>query len=621
MQETQETRDKLANAIKTLRSTGREGEVNSLVGAYKSKYRNPVNVGYDVPTIPLTPEAKAQRLSNAQTEADKAKKISDEANSVSGMFTQTSRNIVKNLASSEIGLGKTIAKTLGNQAPVYADNIQKLSQARVELQKLIKDKEVKGQDATNLKRVYNQNLALSKELGTNLNEEANLPTTGQAIGQLGGTALDVLTAGTYGKVVTTGMKSFELASKTPLLKTAVSAVSPELGKVADIATQTSGLFTKKGATNVLKGAGIGYGYDISQGLQGSRGEDRAGAKAFIPGLGTAIGGGIPAVTEGVQSIQNARNPKYQANRLAEKRQTELNKLDSYQTLKKATEKGRERGIDIKKVLSDTDVLHGSVDKTGTITTKGEGGAVEQYTKQFIDGNESIVSDALKKEGRSIAPGIVWKKLRGAVMKSGIEGKALTNALANVDREMAGYAIKGQKSGAIPLATLHDAKVNKYNNINFFTEGNAKQYDKTIAKALKEIVEKESKDVRVRSVNKELLKHFAVIDYLNKLDNKKVSGGKLGKYFAQTVGAIVGSHFGPVGSIAGAELGGRIKGGAMERSFQGKTRKRFPQAKAITETNNYINQKPMELPQSRSNNFGNLQTNQAVTNNPIRNGIK
>lgn len=39
MQETKETRDKLANAINTLRSTGREGEVQGLVSAYKSKYR------------------------------------------------------------------------------------------------------------------------------------------------------------------------------------------------------------------------------------------------------------------------------------------------------------------------------------------------------------------------------------------------------------------------------------------------------------------------------------------------------------------------------------------------------------------------------------------------------
>ena len=56
--------------------------------------------------------------------------------------------------------------------------------------------------------------------------------------------------------------------------------------------------------NVLKRAGIGYGYDVSSGLQGFRGEDRTGGKAFIFGLGTVISGGIPVVIEGGTSIKN-----------------------------------------------------------------------------------------------------------------------------------------------------------------------------------------------------------------------------------------------------------------------------------------------------------------------------
>ena len=58
----------------------------------------------------------------------------------------------------------------------------------------------------------------------------------------------------------------------------------------------------------------------------------------------------------------------------------------------------------------------------------------------------------------------------------------------------------------------------------------------------------------------------MLGLLEKLDGKKVQGGKLGKYFAQTIGSIVGSHFGPLGAIVGAELGGGIKGSLMSSTF-------------------------------------------------------
>lgn len=560
---------------------------------------------YNVPERALTLNEK---LAKAQAGADKAKLEAKTSGGFFNILGNTISGVGKTLASSEIGLGKTIAKTM-EDPDSYAKNVETISKTISDTKKIIDRKEAEGKDVTGLKRFYNSQIDMLKEnKGAISDYEKSLPTTGEVVGQLAGTALDIGTAGTYGSQAK-GMKSFELAGKKPLVETVAKTAIPELGKVSELASKPTGLFTKKGALNVAKGAGIGYGYDVSQGLQAKE------ENPYAPGLGTAIGAGIPAISEGIQSVKNARTPDIKAQKLITKRQKSLDKLDNYKALKIATEKGRERGIDVKKVLSETDVLHGSVDKTGTITTKGEGGAIEQYTKQFIDGNEGIVGEALRKEGKGIAPEIVRKRLKDAVMKSGIEGKALTTALKNIDDELAGYALKGTPGGSIPLSTLHDAKVNKYNNINFFTEGNVKQYDKTIAKTLKEIVEKESKDVSVKEINKELSKHFAVIDYLNKLDNKKVAGGKLGKYFAQTVGSIVGSHFGPVGAVIGAEAGGRIKGGIMERSFQGKTGKIQPQAEVITKTRGFIDEPALGLSQSKSNSLGNLNQSQAKTITP------
>lgn len=580
------------------------------------QYGEKVTFTYDVPEVVETKQSKLGRL---QSEAQKATEEAKKATSPLGYVKNFGKALVENLMPSEVGLGKTIGKLAGNQTDTYSKLIQDVSNQQANLLKAIREKETKGGDTTSLKRIYNDNVKQLSELNKNLQEEGNLPTTGQVAGQLGGTALDVLSAGTYGKAKTAGMSTGKLAPSvsSTVSKVATATGLPELGKIAE--QKASGLFTKKGATNVLKGAGLGYASDVSLGLQGIRGEDRTGGKAFIPGVGTAIGTAIPAISETTQSVKNFRDPEIKAQKLIEKRKTGLDKLDKYQPIKKAVEKGNERGIDIKKLLSETDVLSGTVDNTGTISTKGEDGAIAQYTKQFIDGNESLVSDLLKKENSAISPSLVKARLIQNVKNAGIEGKALTNALKSIDEEMAGYMLRANENGTIPVSTLHDAKINKYNNINFFTEGATKQYDKTVANALKKLVEENTKSVDVQKINEELSKHFAVIDYLNKLDNKKVDGGKLGKYFAQTVGAIVGSHAGPVGAVVGAEVGGRIKGGLMSKSFNGKTGKIPQQSEVINEALRVKNATPLELPYS-SNNFGNRQINQAITPTATNNSI-
>lgn len=588
---------------------------------------------FAVPAEPTeTREAKMARL-NADAAASKAE--SDKANSFGGFVGNFGKAFVRNIAGSEVGLGETIAK-ISTDPNKRAEAIAPLQGQQATLIKQIREKDARGEDTTKLKRIFNSNADfLEKETGEIANYAAELPTTGKVAGQLLGTAFDVLSAGTYGKA-TAGMTSGVLGKAVapavaPVAATgvrgalgsaatAIKNVAPSAVKTVTPAGVARGILTLPGAGRVAAGAGLGYVTDVSQGLQGNRGEDREGAAAFIPGAGTIIGAAIPAALETEKTVIDAGR-KYLTKEgreatLIANRQKELEKLDGINALKKVTEKGNERGIDIKKVLSETDVLHGAVDKTGKISTKGSDGAVAQYTKEFVDGNEALVSDALKKEARAISPGLVKKKLMTALENSGIEGADLIAAEKKIDSELLGYARRGVGSGgAIPLETLHNAKIDKYSNINFFSEGSSKKYDKTVAKALKELVEDNTTSIAVKEVNKELAKHFAVIDYLEKLDGKTVAGGKLGKYFAQTVGAIVGSHFGPVGAIAGAEAGGRIKGSIMSKTFTGKTGRVQEQAPAITAAKEFVNREPLRLPQS-SNSSGSLKINQAPTTNAV-----
>lgn len=611
--ETPETRSKLAGAIRQLQSKGDTATIERLVSAYKTKYKTPQATPFKE-----APVERQNKIAQYNLEASQSAQESKDANSLIGKTKNFGKALVSNLMPSEVGLGETLAKIKNiGQTERDAQLVQDTADTQVKLAQLIRKNKAEGKDTTKLEGLFNEGQKRTKGLQESVNAGAQLPKTSTVVGQLGGTALDVLTAGQYGRS-TVGMSSFKPVIKSPgVAKLFGTTVSPELTKVAS--TQASGLFTKKGAGNVLKNTGIGYASDVTSGLAGLRGEDREGAKALIPGFGTALTGGISTAGELGQSVKNVRDPQTKVTRLVEKRSKELNKLDDYVALKKQTEKGMERGIDIKKTLAETDVLHGSVDKNGTISTLGKGGAVDQYRTQYVDGNEKIVSEALKKENRSVAPDLVKARLKKAILSSGLEGSSLVKAEKAIDNELAGYARRAGTNNTIPLETLHNAKVDKYSNINFMTDLAKQKYDKAIAKALKEIVEENTTSIDVKKVNEELSKHFAVMGYLEKLDNKKVEGGRLGKYFAQTVGAIVGSKLGPLGAIAGAELGGRVKGNVMSQAFKGKTNIAPKQAEAITQAKGFIAEKPLRIGQS-SNNLGSLNTSQTSTIAPTKIGI-
>jgi predicted ABC-type ATPase len=179
-------------------------------------------------------------------------------------------------------------------------------------------------------------------------------------------------------------------------------------------------------------------------------------------------------------------------------------------------------------------------------------------------------------------------------------------------------------------------VQKYSNINYLDK--EKQIaDKAIAKGLKDTVETYSNE-EIGKINAELSQWYTLQSYLEKINNKKVEGGRLGKYFAKTIGAIVGAKFGPLGSIAGSELAGGIKGSQMASKLSKTTGREIEQSPIIqgavnkagsprlqlsAPTTNFRTQKPsgnvINLPSrsqstidNQSNILGNRQINQATT---------
>ncbi len=335
---------------------------------------------------------------------------------------------------------------------------------------------------------------------------------------------------------------------------------------------------KKGAVEGAKsGALFGAGQALEEKGADTSIEDIASKTAVGGVLGGAFGAAIPAAIGGVSKIkQKGFGGAFQSSpeKVIQKRTNTLQRLeDNNVRMRNYVSKQKDRGFDPKTDAYTTDLLVDSVDNTGTIRTKQEGGAVSRYT-EAIKNDEGVVTQAIKREGRSVPLKDVEKRLIASVNNSGVKGASRTEAMSKVAREIEGYKMEldptGQKTVdeiMMPVSDVHSAKIDKYANVNYLNENG--RVDKAIAKTLKKIVEENTASVDVAALNEEMSKHYANIGYLEKLDGAKVEGGRLGKHFARTIGAIAGSHFGPLGTIAGAELAGGIKGADMSRTF-GKT---------------------------------------------------
>lgn len=122
MQETQETRDKLANAITTLRNTGRGHEVDGLVTAYKAKYKTQADTG-----VAYNADQSALAQMKSRVAADQeAQNLKDEQMRMA--IGDTATNVLGKIR--DFGQGGTNAvtrtvggiATLANSALGFTDN-------------------------------------------------------------------------------------------------------------------------------------------------------------------------------------------------------------------------------------------------------------------------------------------------------------------------------------------------------------------------------------------------------------------------------------------------------------------------------------------------------------------
>ena len=476
-------------------------------------------------------EAKRRRIaaSNREIQAEAEK-------STVGRFGKA---LLETALPSEVGLGKTIGKLKGSEAGQAKSLVKTkigLEGSQVKILKQIRARSEAGEDVSKLSRIYNDQLEQIKEVNTQLGEETDLPTTQEVLGQIGGTALDVLAAGTFGKGAQ-GLKTGTLQK----------AVRPSI-----LPGASQKFLSKATAKEVAGGAALGLGFDVTHGLQ--QGEE--GLTAFKPGLATAIsialpvlGRFIPGAGRGLKSIgtKEGRGVKTVAKR--EKILTQLGR-----DKKKVRQALDQMDDDTRKVFVESDLLSGAVDKNGTVSTQE---ALSNFD-DFIEPFEGIVRRNLAEEGTTISTSVIEKKLDDVIAGSGVTGAAKTKLLREAKQEISGLKLDADDLGDIPLEIVHQAKVTRNRGVNYLDpEKHAR--DKFVARAMKELVE-ENAVSNVIKMNEELSRLYKMRTLLEKLNGVKVEGGRLGKQFSAVIGGIAGGAAGgPLGAIGGAETGRFLRG--------------------------------------------------------------
>jgi hypothetical protein len=580
--------------------------------------------------VPESPQERANKVAQYQQEAKVAQEESKKANSFMGILGNTLKGAGATLANSEVGLGQSLAKIIGAGDTTLTDAQARSSDTEVALLKRINENKAKGMDTTRLQQAYNQLKGSQGEVNSLVKEQFNLPSTQKVLGQIGGTALDLLTAGTYGKAKTAGMGFGKLAPSASSLvqKSALATGLPELSKIAT--QKASGIGTLKGLGNIATGASIGYASDVTQGLQGARGEDRTGGKAFIPGMGTALGMALPAVSEGTQSVKNQFTEVGKNTQISSKRRLALDDAEKkYARVGKAFAMGDKKGVDVRGILSETNLLNGAVDEDGLISAER---ALSNFD-ELVAPYEGKVREAIQKENNKLRIADVASAMDDFMAKTGLQGNASTKLESELMGDLKG--LQARYGDNIPVEALHDIKVFRGNASNYVDTG-ANIVNKDATRFFKELVEGNTRSIDVGKYNGELSKLYTVRDAIESLGRARVKGGRAGKYFSSLIGAGIGGSTGnPLLAILGAEIGAKTQAGILGRSLGGNIskgmeipegisnilNKKTPQ-KDIIPTVTIPKKKPPlgDLNLQSSNKAGSLKSNQTKTTIPITNAI-
>lgn len=169
--------------------------------------------------------------------------------------------------------------------------------------------------------------------------------------------------------------------------------------------------------------------------------------------------------------------------------------------------------------------------------------------QLLDDSGSYVSlEQARAKAFSLIRGF------GTTIKNELQD--LENEFATLEQQFKNAPKDAEGRILIPASTANRIKqffysLGKYNKLATPEQQSKAASFRRLGTAFKELVEDSIDDADVRAFNQRLGELQNAIYMFSERNGLPVQGGRLGKYFARTIGAIVGAPTGPEGSIMGA----------------------------------------------------------------------
>lgn len=239
-----------------------------------------------------------------------------------------------------------------------------------------------------------------------------------------------------------------------------------------------------------------------------------------------------------------------------------NQLASKSTaVEDAINAGKAKGFDPVADLASDDRFTPEVSSDGRIDSS----TAIKNLNDFVKPIAAVERQAIIADGRSFSFAKFASDVRGSLSQYKARGSSYDAMVKRVDADLAVYQREYAQNGTISGVSLDDIKNAKY-SISNWNDEDAQISDKSVARVAKETIYNGTKNADLKQLNTEMSRYYSARDVLDAVDNKIVRGGRLGKYFARTLGTAIGSHFGPIGALVGMYTGDALEGAAMQHQF-------------------------------------------------------
>lgn len=127
--------------------------------------------------------------------------------------------------------------------------------------------------------------------------------------------------------------------------------------------------------------------------------------------------------------------------------------------------------------------------------------------------------------------------------------------AQIDATVAN--LKATYGDEVNFTQLNQIKQGQWSQVGTFDPTSPKymgDVNRSIGQAARKTLETNTSELEIGKINQEVGRWYDTIDDLSRVNGRIAPGGKLGNYVNQVIGSVVGSHFGPLGTLSGAKAG-------------------------------------------------------------------